>query len=299
MILNQHIYQFIYFILLYPGYILFTQCTLHVFKQYDDYDNTVIHNYMSFLCIILCLITWLLCVYSNAGIITSSTQADKIINTNNALYDNNNQTTTIQHNNIQTTDNTQYCSKCNISKPPRTHHCKRCNKCIYKFDHHCIWINNCIGYYNIRHFILFLTVHTIALLYSTILHAYTFYYIITYNRLLYIEFKHNDGTIHKSNYSDINTYLIQQYTIMYLLMLLSIVVFVIMLYLLIQYIYYILHNDTSYDRHKRYDKLDQWYKQNNNATAEQYNKQADTLLYNIHNRGYYNNIVECIRHHEL
>lgn len=48
------------------------------------------------------------------------------------------------------------CKKCNSIKPPHSHHCSICKHCIAHMDHHCPWVNNCVGYYNQKHFCLFL-----------------------------------------------------------------------------------------------------------------------------------------------
>ncbi|CAG9326610.1 unnamed protein product [Blepharisma stoltei] len=57
---------------------------------------------------------------------------------------------------LELSSDSQWCPKCNFSKPPRAHHCSTCNKCVLKMDHHCIWVNNCIGLYNYRYFYLLL-----------------------------------------------------------------------------------------------------------------------------------------------
>jgi uncharacterized membrane protein len=51
---------------------------------------------------------------------------------------------------------TKECKKCDSFKPPGSHHCSTCNGCIARMDHHCPWINNCVGFYNQKHFLLFL-----------------------------------------------------------------------------------------------------------------------------------------------
>jgi len=53
------------------------------------------------------------------------------------------------------TAQTTMCQKCNKLRPPRAHHCKACDACVMLMDHHCPWINNCVGFFNRRHFLLF------------------------------------------------------------------------------------------------------------------------------------------------
>lgn len=48
------------------------------------------------------------------------------------------------------------CKKCIAPKPPRTHHCSVCRRCHLRMDHHCPWLDNCVGFYNHRHFFLYM-----------------------------------------------------------------------------------------------------------------------------------------------
>lgn len=64
-----------------------------------------------------------------------------------------------------------YCLRCRCNKPVRCHHCSTCGRCIMKMDHHCPWVNNCVGYYNQKHFVLFLFYIEISCIYSFIMLA--------------------------------------------------------------------------------------------------------------------------------
>ncbi|XP_059087204.1 palmitoyltransferase ZDHHC16-like [Tigriopus californicus] len=48
------------------------------------------------------------------------------------------------------------CKKCIAPKPPRTHHCSVCQRCHLCMDHHCPWLDNCVGFFNHRHFFLYM-----------------------------------------------------------------------------------------------------------------------------------------------
>lgn len=72
---------------------------------------------------------------------------------------------------------TAHCRTCLRKKPPRTHHCHVCRQCVLRFDHHCPWIANCVGYYNYRHFYLYMLylwlgcAYIIALVVPCLLHV--------------------------------------------------------------------------------------------------------------------------------
>jgi len=60
------------------------------------------------------------------------------------------------------------CGMCKSIKPPNSHHCSTCGCCIARMDHHCPWVNNCVGYYNQKHFLLFLVYVGLASIYALV-----------------------------------------------------------------------------------------------------------------------------------
>jgi palmitoyltransferase len=70
------------------------------------------------------------------------------------------------------------CTKCDLNAPPRCHHCPFCDNCVLKRDHHCFFTRRCVGFYNQRHFVVFLvwavfgTVYTTAHFIPYLLHVF-------------------------------------------------------------------------------------------------------------------------------
>lgn len=56
------------------------------------------------------------------------------------------------------------CPTCKIVKPWGTKHCSVTNRCVKRFDHYCPWMGNVIGKKNLRDFVFFLALETLAML---------------------------------------------------------------------------------------------------------------------------------------
>lgn len=50
----------------------------------------------------------------------------------------------------------RFCAKERKFKPDRAHYCQPLKRNILRMDHYCPWLSNCVGYYNHKHFLLFL-----------------------------------------------------------------------------------------------------------------------------------------------
>ncbi|XP_067398130.1 palmitoyltransferase ZDHHC12 isoform X2 [Emydura macquarii macquarii] len=57
------------------------------------------------------------------------------------------------------------CGYCML-KPMRAKHCQLCQHCVRRYDHHCPWIENCVGERNHPHFIIYLAVQLLVLLWA-------------------------------------------------------------------------------------------------------------------------------------
>jgi palmitoyltransferase len=66
---------------------------------------------------------------------------------------------------IQTDDDTilkNFCLTCMVKKVVRSKHCGVCNKCTLRFDHHCSWTDTCVGQYNMKYFVRYIWILSIA-----------------------------------------------------------------------------------------------------------------------------------------
>jgi len=70
-------------------------------------------------------------------------------------------------------------SKPPMYKPDRAHYCKMLGRCVLKMDHFCPWLNNCIGFFNHKHFYLFIMYMTILTIFMIVTMSPIFVYDIT------------------------------------------------------------------------------------------------------------------------
>lgn len=66
------------------------------------------------------------------------------------------------HERKRSTNDFRWCNKENVYKPDRCHFCGNLNRNVLKMDHYCPWLHNTVGYYNHKHFALFLFYTVVA-----------------------------------------------------------------------------------------------------------------------------------------
>ena len=121
------------------------------------------HKYLGSFVMAICYLSFFVASVSEPGVIRDSYRAKKLVKKYMHDYDD----LCYSKNNI--------CVTCNFVKPARSKHCKACDHCVEKFDHHCIWINNCVGKKNHIKFLYFLGIHTVMVIYGTIVGFIIFY----------------------------------------------------------------------------------------------------------------------------
>jgi hypothetical protein len=113
------------------------------------------HKYYGVGIMVLCYVSFILASMSDPGIIKDEYHAKKV--KKKYVYDN------------LFYDKGQECRTCKFIKPARSKHCRTCDVCVERFDHHCIWINNCVGVKNHKYFLFFLLIHTVMVIYGTVI----------------------------------------------------------------------------------------------------------------------------------
>jgi len=109
------------------------------------------HRTGSLLAMVLTLLSFMYCSFSDPGIVNPDTYH---------LYDDN-----YPYDNMIFSE--KKCRTCKITKPARSKHCSICNRCVSRFDHHCVWVNNCVGEKNQGKFIMFLFTTAALATYTT------------------------------------------------------------------------------------------------------------------------------------
>jgi len=100
---------------------------------------------------------------------SSSSSSNSNVNGNNHVH--------AKHS--STNKDKRWCGICSVWKAPRAHHCSECDKCVLRMDHHCVWINNCVGYYNHKHFYLFLVNLLMTSIHHLLSYAYRTYFLFS------------------------------------------------------------------------------------------------------------------------
>uniref|UniRef100_A0A7S4VY78 Palmitoyltransferase n=1 Tax=Ditylum brightwellii TaxID=49249 RepID=A0A7S4VY78_9STRA len=116
------------------------------------------HKYSGYVVFMLCMTSWRRACKAPPGYITENS----IMKFDNYPYDN------LLYTN-------KLCPTVHIRKLARSKYDRVSNRHVPRFDHYCGWLNQSVGEENYRYFLFFLLVHTVMVIYGSIVTALLFY----------------------------------------------------------------------------------------------------------------------------